>query len=186
MCHTRWSATPRRASCERGPKGMSPLLLLAAASAPVPGTVAVVVRDRDSVPAAARYVEAATAALARADFTPLPDAGHSRYVAELAVSATENGVVASRGAEVAPPVYHGGGFSVGLPSRKEQLHALVVTKLRVTVSLRADSQVVWTAEASTARAAGTATGSPEAVATALCDAVLRWFPHPLPGPLSVP
>ncbi len=186
MCRTRWSATRRRASCERRARRVSPLLLLAAAAAPVPGTVAVVVRDSDSVPAAARYVEAATAALARADFTPLPDGAHSRYIAELAVSATDSGVVTSRGAEAAPPVYHGGGFSVGLPSRKEQLRALVVTKLRVTVSLRADSRVVWTAEASTARAAGTAGGSPEAVAGALCDALLRWFPHPLPGPLSVP
>lgn len=165
---------------------MTALLLLAAAAAPAPGTVAVVLRDGASVPAAARYVEAAKAALARADFTPLPDAGHSRYVAELEVRTSENGVVASRGAEAAPPTYRGGGFSVGLPSRKQQLRALVVTRLRVTLMLRAGSNAVWTGEASTARPAGTATGTPEAVATALCDALLRWFPHPLEGPLSVP
>lgn len=79
-----------------------------------------------------------------------------------------------------------GGLSLTLPSGKDQLHGLIATRLEVTVSLRPDSGVVWTGQATTVGASGTRTGDPSAVATALSDALLTWFPRHLPGPLSVP
>ncbi len=79
-----------------------------------------------------------------------------------------------------------GGLSLTLPSGKEQLHGLIVTRLEVTVSLRRDNHVVWTGEATTVRANGTRTGDPSVVAAALSDALLTWLPRQLPGPLSVP
>ena len=79
-----------------------------------------------------------------------------------------------------------GGLSLTLPSGKDQLHALIVTRLEVTVSLRRDSRVVWTGQATTVRASGTRTGDASVVAAALSDALLTRFPRQLPGPLSVP
>jgi hypothetical protein len=73
-----------------------------------------------------------------------------------------------------------------LPSGKDQLRGLIVTRLKVTVSLRRENHVVWTGQATTVRASGTRTGDPSVVATALSDALLTWFPRQVPGPLSVP
>jgi hypothetical protein len=77
-------------------------------------------------------------------------------------------------------------LSLTLPSGKDQLRGLIVTRLKVTVSLRRENHVVWTGQATTVRASGTRTGDPSVVATALSDALLTWFPRQLPGPLSVP
>ena len=79
-----------------------------------------------------------------------------------------------------------GGLSLTLPSGKDQLRGLIVTRLEVTVTLRRDNHVVWTGQATTVRTSGTQTGEPLAVAAALSDALLTWFPRQLPGPLSVP
>ncbi|TCP35025.1 hypothetical protein [Sphingomonas sp. BK235] len=159
--------------------------------APTPGTIAVQIEAAEALrdDMAPALLEAARDALSHAQFIPLPDAGHSRYVARLAVSEVANGVVSSPGASggaTATPSLSGGGLSMSLPTRKQQLHPLIVTRLVATVSLRRDDRVVWTGEATTARASGTPAGAPGAVATALSNALFRWFPHRLEGPLSVP
>lgn len=79
-----------------------------------------------------------------------------------------------------------GALSPSPPAGKDQLHGLIVTRLEVIVSLRGDNQVGWTGQATTVRVSGTRAGDPSAVATALSDALLTWFPQQLPGPLSVP
>jgi len=79
-----------------------------------------------------------------------------------------------------------GGLSLTLPSRKGQLHGLIVTRLEVIVSLRRDNRVVWRGQATTVRASGTRTGDPSVIAGTLSDALLTWFSRQLPGPLSVP
>jgi hypothetical protein len=53
-----------------------------------------------------------------------------------------------------------GGLSLTLPSGKDQLHGLIVTRLEVTVSLRRDSRVVWRGQATTVRASGREQANP--------------------------
>ncbi|MEG3162354.1 hypothetical protein U1763_17770 [Sphingomonas sp. LB2R24] len=155
-----------------------------------PGTIAIVAADSPTTsPAITKtFTDAVQRTLLRTAFLPLPDPSHSLYVAKVAVSQTQRGVVRSgNGRSDRPGMAAGlGGLSVTLPSGKDQLHGLIVTRLTVTVSLRRDSHVVWTGQATTVRASGTRTGDPSVVAAALSDALLAWFPRQLPGPLSVP
>lgn len=176
------------------------LLLLAAGSvltqSPVavsavrPGTIAIVARaNATTSPAVTKiFTDAVQRALLRTSFLPLPDANHSLYVAEIEVSQTQRGVVRSGNdrSDRSGMAAGLGGLSLTLPSGKDQLRGLIVTRLEVTVSLRRDSRVVWTGQATTVRPSGTRTGDSSVVAAALSDALLTWFPRQLPGPLSVP
>ena len=155
-----------------------------------PGTIAIVAADSPTTsPIITKtFTDAVQRTLLRTAFLPLPDANHSLYVAKVEVSQTQRGVVRSgndrsdrRSMEAGL-----GGLSLTLPSGKDQLRGLIVTRLEVTVTLRRDNHVVWTGQATTVRASGTQTGEPLAVAAALSDALLTWFPRQLPGPLSVP
>lgn len=177
-----------------------PLFSLAAAAAlmqsPVatpgikPGTIAIVVGDNPTTtPAIAKtFTDAVQRTLLRTSFLPLPNPSHSLYVAKVEVSQTQRGVVRSGNERSDRPAMAAGlgGLSLTLPSGKDQLHGLIVTRLEVTVSMRRDNHVVWTGQATTVRASGTKTGDPSVVAAALSDALLTWFPRQLPGPLSVP
>ena len=179
---------------------MHPALLAAAvilmpvvsdAPPPKPGTITVVASGTQTVtdPMVATFVGAVSHAVLQTGFVPLPDTGHSRYVAKVEVSQTSRGVVTAtgNGPGSAPSVNHqGSGLSLSLPSGKRQLHGLVVTRLAVIVTLRSDSQIIWSGTATTARVDGTQAGAPAAVAAALSDALFARFPQPLPGPLSVP
>ncbi|RZL84826.1 MAG: hypothetical protein EOP66_02300 [Sphingomonas sp.] len=161
-----------------------------AASVVKPGTIAIVASDNPTTsPAIERiFTDAVQRALLRTPFLPLPDPSHSLYLAKVQVSQTQRGVVRSSGETSGRRTMGAGlgGLSLTLPSGKDQLHGLIVTRLEVTVSLRRDNHVVWTGQATTARVSGTRAGDPSSVATALSDALLTWFPRPLPGPLSVP
>ena len=155
-----------------------------------PGTIAIVPAESPTTsPAVTKtFTDAVQRTLLRTPFLPLPDPNHSLYVAKVEVSQTQRGVVRSgndrsdRRAMAAGL----GGLSLTLPSGKDQLRGLIVTRLGVTVSLRSDNHVVWSGQATTVRASGTRTGDPSVVAMALSDALLTWFPRQLPGPLSVP
>jgi hypothetical protein len=155
-----------------------------------PGTIAIVAADSSTTsPAIARtFTDAVQRTLLSTPFLPLPDPNHSRYVAKVEVSQTQRGVVrAGNDRSDRPGMAAGlGGLSLTLPSGKDQLRGLIVTRLKVTVSLRRDNHVVWTGQATTVRASGTRTGDPSVVATALSDALLTWFPRQLPGSVSVP
>lgn len=155
-----------------------------------PGTIAIVAADNATTsPAITKtFTDAVQRTLLRTSFLPLPDANHSLYVAKVEVSQTQRGVVRSGNERSGRPAMAAGlgGLSLTLPSGKDQLHGLIVTRLGVTVSLRRDSHIVWAGEATTVRVSGTKTGDPSVVAAALSDALLTWFPRQLPGPLSVP
>jgi len=155
-----------------------------------PGTIAIVAADSSTTsPAITRtFTDAVQRTLLRTPFLPLPDPNHSFYVAKVEVSQTQRGVVRSGNDRSDRPGMAAGlgGLSLTLPSGKDQLRGLIVTRLNVTVSMRRDNHVVWTGQATTVRASGTRTGDPSVVATALSDALLTWFPRQLPGPLSVP
>jgi hypothetical protein len=161
-----------------------------AASVVKPGTIAIVAGSNPTTPPAITktFTDAVQRTFLRTPFLPLPDANHSLYVATVDVSQTQRGVVRSGKEKSDRPAMAAGlgGLSLTLPSGKDQLHGLIVTRLEVTVSLRRDNHVVWTGQATTVRASGTRTGDPSVVATALSDALLTWFPRQLPGPLSVP
>lgn len=176
-------------------------LLLAAAAATLmqspavpsavkPGTIAIVAGNNQSTPPAVSktFTDAVRRALLRTAFLPLPDSSHSLYVAKVEVSQIQRGLVRSGNdrSDRQGLAAELGGLSLTLPSGKDQLHGLIVPRLEVTVSLRRDSHVVWTGQATTVRAGGTRTGDPSVVAAALSDALLTWFPRQLPGPLSVP
>lgn len=179
---------------------MHPALLAAAVTlmpatsettAPAPGTIAIVATDAQKMadPIMATFLAVIRRALLRTEFLPLPDGGHGRYVAKVAVSQTSLGVVASAGSGSATAsnlTHRGNGLSWRLPSRKRQLHDLIVTRLDVIVVRRSDDLVVWTGQATTARIEGTPAGMPAVVAAALSEALFRQFPRPLPGPVSVP
>jgi len=176
------------------------VLLFAAAAALVqspvarsvmkPGTIAIVAADNPTTsPAITKtFTDAVQRTLLRTPFLPLPDPDHSLYVAKVKVSQTQRGFVRSGNDRSDRPGMTAGlgGLSLSLPSGKDQLHGLIVTRLEVTVSLRRDNRVVWTGQATTVRASGTRTGAPSVVAMALSDALLTWFPRQLPGPLPVP
>jgi hypothetical protein len=155
-----------------------------------PGTIAIVAADSSTTsPAITRtFTDAVQRTFLRTPFLPLPNPNHSLYVAKVEVSQTQRGVVRSgNDRSDRPSVAAGlGGLSLTLPSGKDQLHGLIVTRLEVTVTLRRDNHVVWKGQATTVRASGTRTGEPLVVAAALSDALLTWFPRQLPGPLSVP
>lgn len=155
-----------------------------------PGTIAIVAAESSTTsPAITRtFTDAVQRTLLRTSFLPLPDPNHSLYVAMVEVSQTQRGVVRSGNDRSDRPGMAAGlgGLSITLPSKKNQLHGLIVTRLKVTVTLRRNNHVVWTGQATTVRASGTRTGDPSVVATALSDALLTWFPRQLPGPLSVP
>ncbi len=155
-----------------------------------PGTIAIVAADSPTTsPTIAKtFTDAVQQTLLRTAFLPLPDANHSLYVAKVEVSQIQRGVVRSGNDRSDRPGMAAGlgGLSLTLPSGKDQLRGLIVTRLKVTVSLRRDSHVVWAGQATTVRPSGTRTGAPFVVATALSDALLTWFPRQLPGPLSVP
>lgn len=161
-----------------------------AASVVTPGTIAIVAADSPiTSPAITKtFTDAVQRTLLRTPFLPMPDPTHSLYVAKVQVSQTQRGIVRSGNDRSGRPGLAAGlgGLSVTLPSGKDQLHGLIITRLEVTVSLRRDNHVVWTGQATTVRANGTRTGDTSVVATALSDALLTWFPRPLPGPLSVP
>jgi hypothetical protein len=161
-----------------------------AASVVKPGTIAIVAADSSTTsPAITKtFTDAVQRSFLRTAFLPLPDANHSLYVAKVEVLQTQRGVVRSGNDRSDRPGMAArlGRLSLTLPSGKDQLRGLIVTRLEVTVTLRRDKHVVWTGQATTVRASGTRTGDPSVVAAALSDALLTWFPRQLPGPLSVP
>jgi hypothetical protein len=163
----------------------------AGANPPTPGTVTVELAGDRAGPSGPDpvFAEAVEKSLGDANFLALPAPSHSRYIAEVAVTQDVRRSVASDGAE-APASTHFGDWSarldVTMPSKKTELHGLVVTELTVRIVLRSTNRTVWSGSALTARAQGTPAGAARVVAGALADAVIRRFPDKLDGPITVP
>jgi hypothetical protein len=173
----------------------TPLLApLLAAPAPGGGTISIE-PETPAEPgdrAAPVFAAAIGAALAEKGFTILQDPGHSAYVADLSVSRTDVGTgsakVATRGGSVTPGASRGvgAGLSVPLPSGRERTVALQRIQLQLTIRRRGAPAVLWQGVAITVRAAGTEQGSSEQVAASLGEAVLRGYPNPPQGIVTVP
>jgi hypothetical protein len=169
--------------------------LLALAPAPAaevrltPGTVSVEAEDGAASPDPV-FSEAVQSASTRANFTPLPAPSHSRYIARIAITRNERGMVASnlKGKAAANPAVGnwGVGLGVALPHKDDQLRGLIVTQLTVTLVTRGDARAVWSGSAVTAQIDGTRAGAPDAVAAKLADAVFDQFPRRTDAPVSVP
>lgn len=135
------------------------------------------------------FVTATRNAFGNANFLVLPRGGHSRYMATVSINQQRRGVVTSDGAEAKPSTNAGnwgGGLSVTLPSRKTNLHGLLVIELHIEVRLRSDGHLVWSGRALTTQVEGTRAGSAAAVGVKLAGVLVSQFPITVDGPISVP
>ena len=80
----------------------------------------------------------------------------------------------------------GGGISIALPTAKQDLRALIVTRMTITLSDWRSGKTLWTGSAVTAQVGGTAANAPATVGGKLANALVARMPAVLPEPLSVP
>jgi hypothetical protein len=158
---------------------------------PAPGTVTVEPLAADANPPEVKraFAEAVEHALFDARFTPLPGAGHGRYIARFKVTRSARGAVMSNAKEEGADGTAGNWgaqLRVTMPSNKTQLRGLVVTELEVEIVRRGDMQPVWSGRALTAQAQGTSADTAGVVAKKLADAVIRTFPARSADAVSVP
>jgi hypothetical protein len=171
------------------------LAMIAAADAALaplpPGTVTViVVPDGDEHAAdAPAYAEAVDAVFNAANYLVLPAAGPSRYRARVAVDHEARGLVGApattKKADAAMANW-GGGVSIALPTEKQDLRALIVTRMTITLSDWRSGRTLWTGSAITAQVGGTSANAPATVGTKLANALVARMPAVLDEPLSVP
>ena len=176
--------------------GAAALALTRPARSPVPtsatatpGTITIAPATGAALPAEAGRVfdEAVQRATLRAGFTLLPGLDHGRYAAQVTVTQTPRGVVASGRTAAPPPLASlSGSVSLSLHSGGARFSELTVTELKVVISRRSDGQAVWSGSAVTARASDSPSGSVGVVARTLADAVLVQFPNQAGGPVSIP
>lgn len=134
------------------------------------------------------FIRSTVNALGNANFLVLPRGTHSRYIASVEVSQQQRGSVTADGVEAKSAVNIGNwGESVRLtpPSKKMNLHNLIITRLDIKVRRRGDDQLVWSGSALTAQVAGTEVGSIAAISVKLANAVISQFLITVQGPISV-
>lgn len=166
----------------------------APAAPPRGGTVSIErsTGDGQAAPATAAVDDAVGGALGERGFTLLGDPGHSAYVVDLSLSRADAGtgsakVDRERGT-VTPGGLSGVGGGVTLPlggakSRTVQLERVT---LELWIRKRGADAVLWHGVGVTVRAGGTRAGSDEVVAADLSQAMLRFYPNPPPGVVTVP
>jgi len=155
------------------------------------GTVTIALAGDPNLDAAdaVDFVEAVGHALAGSDYLVLPAAGPSRYRAHVAIERQTRGLVAATGGVGRPSVgaaNWGGGVSIALPARKQDLRALIVTRMTITLRDRRDDRLVWDGSAVTAQLDGTRDNNAAVVGAKLADALVSQIPAILHEPLSVP
>ncbi len=153
---------------------------LSAMTPPDGGTIAIQPRTADGAydRAMPAFVGAAEEALTARGFTILDDPAHASYVAELILGHADVGIGLTRDPRGAS-VMVGPGVIVPFSTGNSHLAALRRTSLELRIRTRADS-VVWDGTALTVREAGTRTGTDDAVASDLSEALLRSYPE-VPG-----
>lgn len=169
---------------------VTPAADAAPASAP-PGTVTVVLAAGEArpMPSDRPFADAVGQALGEANFTLMPQPGHSRYVAEVSVGREARGLVTARApTDRAQAGIGSWGPSIRVPlsSKKMQLRNLVSTTLTVRILTLADHHPVWTGSAVTVQPEEPQGDASPTVALKLARAVVAAYPHPLATPVSVP
>lgn len=166
------------------------LLGEAVTATPVPlpkGTVTVAIRADDDQ--AAAFAETVGSSLSAADFLVRPPAGPSRYQARVTIDRDVRGLVTAPAPVAGPDVSVGNwgrGVRISLPTRKQDLRPLVVTRMTLTlVDVRSD-RTLWTGTAVTTQVGGTPADDPHVLGTKLADALVMRMPAILDGALSIP
>jgi hypothetical protein len=161
----------------------------------VPGTISLEVTQtapelRSSTPG---FVGAVGQALADKGFTVIDEPGHAGLVADLAVSRDQVGAVNAkvpRGGRATTsggaPDAVGANMTFALPSAKNRVVPLQLTRLEVHIRKRGDAGILWQGTAITVRPAGTRKGEDAVVASDLIGAILHDYPAPPEGIISVP
>jgi len=152
------------------------------------GTVSVAVVSDGEGDSAARQAsgEAVAAALSDAGFLVLPGSGAGRYFATITVRHERRGSVTTPTTVPGPATnlgQWGARLNVTLPSAKQVVRDLVVTRLTVTITARRGDEKPWSGTAVTAKADDGRSG---VVVRRLATALISRFPQVLAGPLSVP
>ncbi|RZM32308.1 MAG: hypothetical protein EOP67_28405 [Sphingomonas sp.] len=80
----------------------------------------------------------------------------------------------------------GAGVQLSLPTQKQDLRALIVTRMTITLTAWRDGRTLWTGSAVTAQVGGTQANAPAVVGAKLAGALVSRMPAVLEGPLSVP
>ena len=154
---------------------------------PTPGTI--VVELPDDSPATLAFAEAIERALPDAGFLVLPARSKSRYVARFAVARHTRGLAAADAPEAPSSVVTGNWgarLHTTLPSDKTGIHGLVVTELEIDILPRGAARPVWSGSAMTVQVETTPNDAPAAIAAKLAGPLIRHFPAPSQGPISVP
>lgn len=171
---------------------VSAIVLLAEAATGIPdplprGTVTIAVRaDEDEGTA---FTEAVGTSLSAADFLVLPPAGPSRYRARVLIERDGRGIVAAPVAVRGPDVSlgnWGSGVRIALPTRKQDLRPLMVTRMTLTLVDARTDRPVWSGTAVTTQVAGTPADESHALGEKLAGALVARMPALLDGPLSIP
>jgi hypothetical protein len=146
---------------------------------PLPkGTVTVAIRADDDQ--AAAFAETVGSSLSAADFLVRPPAGPSRYQARVTIDRDVRGLVTAPAPVAGPDVSVGNwgrGVRISLPTRKQDLRPLVVTR---------SDRTLWTGTAVTTQVGGTPADDPHVLGTKLADALVMRMPAILDGALSIP
>lgn len=149
-----------------------------AETAPTPATVAV--------------DDAVGGALGERGFTLLGDPGHSAYVVDLTLSRADAGTGSARVEKERGTVTPGGVAGVGggvtlpLGGSKTRTVSLEKVTLELWLRKRGSDAVLWHGVAVTVRAGGTQQGQDTTVAADLGRAMLRFYPNPPPGVVTIP
>lgn len=168
------------------------IVLLAEAAIGIPdplprGTVTIAIQsgEDDATP----FAEAVGTSLSAAEFLVLPPSGPSRYQARVTIERDERGIVAAPVGVPGPDVSignWGSGVRIALPTRKQDLRPLIVTRMTLTLVDARSDRSVWTGTAVTTQVAGTPADDSHALGAKLAGALIARMPTALDGPLSIP
>ncbi|MEA1085803.1 hypothetical protein SFC76_16175 [Sphingomonas sp. CD22] len=156
-----------------------------------PGTVTLTVVDdgKTDGPEVPAIAEAVGDAFNTANYLVLPATGPSRYRARVAIVHETRGLVGAPAGTKGPAASvanWGAGVQLSLPTQKQDLRALIVTRMTITLTAWRDGRTLWTGSAVTAQVGGTQANAPAVVGAKLAGALVSRMPAVLEGPLSVP
>jgi len=172
--------------------------ILASLAAPVaateplpPGTVTVTVVEEGKADSPDRpaFATAVGDAFNSANFLVLPGTGPSRYRVRVDIRQEARGLVGAPAGAKAPNASvanWGGGVQFTLPTEKQDLRALIVTRMTITLTTWREGRTLWSGSAVTAQVGGTPANAPATVGAKLAGALVSRLPAVLEGPLSIP
>lgn len=173
-----WMALALLAQADVAPRGAGTITVAVSPDSGLPG------------PAAAALAEGVGDALTERQFLILPGRDVGRYTAIVTLERHEQGSVTAPGSAVAATSgglgNWGASARVTLPTRKQGVHALIMTTMTLSIVSRSDGRRLWTGSALTAQVDGSAADAPAALGRSLGRALMSRYPEPVDGTVSVP